>query len=183
MANKYKEKCRHVVIHLHCLLWSYVPKVLISPAIKHTFSFTPLVKSHVGQGEMQSACLTVTLSRANREIRYHVFNCIYTILILHNSAICPFVIPVLSCGVSQKELRILMQKPHLRELFSILLLWNGKWLWRSKYKRKTLINTTLLQLLNVLDFLSICNLWISKKFQILFKPFNMLADIVIQVYT
>lgn len=130
---------------------------------------------------MQTVCLTVTLSKENEEFRYNTFNRINTILTLCNPAMCPFVIPVLLCRVSHIELRILMQKSHLRELFSILLLWNGKWLWRSKYKGKTLINTTLLQLLHVLDFLGICNLWILKHFQILLKSVNMVAEVVIQV--
>lgn len=48
--------------------------------------------------------------------------------------------------------------------------------------REKLRNTTLLQPLNVLEFLSICNLWISEHFEILLRPYNMFVGIAIQIY-
>lgn len=66
----------------------------------------------LGKEKWKLFFLTVTIYRKHTEISCHIFNFIYTILIVHNSAICHFLSQCwLSCRVSQKELRILMQKP------------------------------------------------------------------------
>lgn len=103
---------------------------------------------------MHAIFLTVTFHRAHMEISCHIFNFIYTTLFTIQPSAISYPSAGCHAGCLRKNWKFLCRNHHLRELFNILLLWNGKWLWRSKYTRKKLISTTLLQLLSVLDFLS-----------------------------